>query len=671
MTILFPAPMKKVSLVVHQNYVEDVIKKLHETGLMEIIDIAKNEPEILKDTEKASMHSDAGLCTNYELRLTRLIDILKGILPKPGGMKAVLHPKLPEIRTVEDCSLEEIYSLIEGTLGDIEKKILDDEKKIQEIDEKIEHISTDIKSLIYLKDFDMDVSDIGTSDYVIVKAGKTSDLSELKTEINKLAKATIYSKQFGKGKQVEWSVLIAAHISEEDKIEKICREKITEFDLGYLTGSPEKALKTLKKGKNNIEKEKKQIISNLHVSAEEQLHDLLALREQIKLERIRKEVSKNFAKTKSTYIIIGWALEENENELQKLVSNVAKDHIICNFEKPSLNPDNPPTHIKIPKWAGSFETLLEMFATPKYNEINPTIIMGIFFILFFGIMLGDIGYGLIILLLSLFGYIKFSKYKTMIKDWSFLGIWLGLATTTVGILTNSFFGDLIPRFIFHDTTQTLYSITLGGVHLPVEPIRDPLTILTIALVLGLIHLNTGILLAIYQCCKNRAFKSLMTKHVSWILLQIGGGALIGEMLLHIWSLKTAEFYLFAILVIVGILLLLIDAGPLGLFDITGFIGDWLSYARLLALGLGTTGMALAFNVVAEIIPDMIPLIGIILVPIILIVTHLANLGIQALGAGVHSLRLQYVEFFNRFYEGGGKKFKPFSIKRRYTKIKIE
>ncbi|MCK4348348.1 MAG: hypothetical protein KAW47_07005, partial [Thermoplasmatales archaeon] len=252
--------MKKVSLVVHQNYIEDVIKKLHEAGLMEIIDIARYEPKILKDTEKASMHPDAGLCANYELRLTRLIDILKSIMPKPSGIKAMLHPKLPEIKTVEDCSLDEIYSHVEGTLGDIEKKILDDEKGIQEIDEKIEHISTDIESLIYLKDFDMNVSDIGTSDYVIVKAGKTSDLSALNTEINKLDKATIYSKQFGKGKQIKWSVLIAAHILEEDKIEKICREKITEFDLGDLTGSPEKVLKSLKNEKRNAEEEKKQII---------------------------------------------------------------------------------------------------------------------------------------------------------------------------------------------------------------------------------------------------------------------------------------------------------------------------------------------------------------------------------------------------------------------------
>jgi V/A-type H+-transporting ATPase subunit I len=191
----------------------------------------------------------------------------------------------------------------------------------------------------------------------------------------------------------------------------------------------------------------------------------------------------------------------------------------------------------------------------------------------------------------------------------------------------------------------------------------------IALIFGLTHLNLGIILAIYQSYKNKEYKALITQHFSWIPIQIGGGLLIGSSLLHLGDLGTLEFYGAMILFAVGIILRLIHAGPLGFFDITGYIGDWLSYARLLALGLGTTGMALAFNIVAQIIPSMIPIVGIIFTPIILIIAHAANLGLQTLGAGVHSLRLQYVEFFNRFYEGGGKRFQPFSIKRKYTKIK--
>ena len=661
--------MKKVSIIVHQDYLENVVESLHKTGLIEIINISKEDPLTLEEAEKADMHPEAATCTNYELRLTRLIDILKKTQKSPKGIKAMLRPKLPEVKTVEEGSLDELYSYTEGILHEIEQNILVYEKNLNELNEQIEKINENIANVSYLKDFELDISDIGESTYIYSVAGLTSELQSIKDGLETIDTSELYFKQFGSGKKKEWVVVIAAHISEKEKVEKICREKITLFDFKDLSGSPKVVLKNLEEEKTKIGKEKKQILSKLRKYASENSHDLLATREELKIERIRREVPRDFAKTRSTYIVKGWALENNEKELESLVNNASNNYAIYSSEKPSMNPDNPPVYLKTPGWAKGFRSLLEMFATPKYNEIDPVIFMGIFFILFFGIMLGDAGYGLIILFLSIFGYIKFSKYSEMIKDWSFMGIWLGLLTTIVGILTNSFFGDLIPRFFFNNPDQQLYSLTIGGIHLPVESLRDPLTILVISLLFGLVHLNIGILLAIYQSYRNRNFKLLITKHFSWVPLQIGGGLLIGAMLLRIWTLGTTEFYISAILVIIGLILRFIDAGPLGFFDITGYVGDWLSYARLLALGLATTGMALAFNIVAQILPEMIPVVGIILVPIILIFAHVANLGLQALGAGVHSLRLQYVEFFNRFYEGGGKKYTPFLIKRKYTKLK--
>lgn len=660
--------MKKASIIIHQKYLMNVIKKLHELGLMEIIDINKDENNQYKNIEKAASNPETSLCINYELRLSRLIDILKKISAKPKGIKDFLNPKIPELRAIEDNSLDEIYSQIEYTLVEVEKNIINDDQELQNYDETIEEIKNKIDNLKYLIDFDINLSDIGISDYIFIKIGKTKNIKLLLNEINKLEKTIAYSNQIGKGKNIEWSVVIVSYKSEIEQIEKICREHITELNIEGLHKTPKECIKDLNNKLKVINKDKKQLVSNLKAYSEKQLSNLLVLREQIKIERLRNEVSKNFGKTESTYLINGWVLEKNVKKLKNTLLEISENHIICNFNKPSINPDNPPTHLDIPKWAVSFKTLLELFATPRYNEINPTIIMGIYFILFFGIMLGDAGYGLIILILSLFFYYKFLNHKTILKDFCFMGIWIGLVTTIVGFLTNSFFGDFIQRFVFNDANKVLYSFQIFGINFPVESIKDPLSILIVALIFGLIHLNTGIVLAMYQSYKNKKYKQLLTKNFNWILLQIGGGGLIGELLLHIWKLNSIQLYLFAIFVIVGLILIIVESGPLGLFDITGYIGDWLSYARLLALGLGTTGMALAFNVVAQIVPNMIPYIGFIFFPIILIITHFANLGIQSLGAAVHSLRLQYVEFFNRFYEGGGKEFKPFSIKRKYTKI---
>jgi len=662
--------MKKTSLIVHQNYVEDVITTLHKTGMMEIIDISKEEPETLETIEKASMDPEAGTCTTYELRVSRVIDILKKALTKPRGIKALLHPQLPEIKTVEEGSLEEIYSYTEGVLSEIEKKILNHEQRLNELDEQKEQIKLYLEQVEYLKDFELDVADISETDYVIVKAGKTSNLVDLEKKIKQNDRVAVYSQQFGSGKKIEWAVVIASHITEKEFIEKLCREKVTEFDFGDLSGSPKDVLELLKKEEIDINKERKKIISYLRKFAEEQLNDLLAVREEIKLERVRKEVSKNFAKTSSTYVIKGWVLERNEAALKDAVTGISKGHVICEFATPSANPDNPPTHIETPKWAEGFKGLLEMFATPKYNELNPTIIMGFFFILFFGVMLGDAGYGLIILTLSLFGYFKFGKYSDMIRSWSFMGFWMGLVTTVVGFLTNSFFGDFIPRFIYGDPSASLYSANIGGIQLPVNSIQDPITILVIALIFGLIHLNVGILLGIIQAFKAKKYKELLTARLCWIPLQLGGGMLIAYSMLD-FQLSENLIYIAAILVVIGLIQLFISAGPIGFFSITGYVGDWLSYARLLALGLATAGMALAFNVVAQLLGNMIPVVGIVIMIIILIIAHIVNLGLQALGAGIHSLRLQYVEFFNRFYEGGGHKFAPFKINRKYTKIEDE
>ncbi len=659
-------------MIVHHTDLEDVIHTLHETGMTEIINISKDNPDLLNDTEKANADPEAGPCSEYELRLTRLIDILKKTQSKPTGMKAMLTPKVTEKTEVETRTLDELYSYAESILHDIEQTCISCDEQQHEIQQKIDELTLETAQIELLKNIDIELNDLGTSEYLYLIAGKTQELPQIKEKITTISNdIELYSQQHGKGKEREWAVVLAAHIDQKDAIDKLCREYIETFDLSHHTGKPKTVLKSIQQQITDLKRKHQELNQNLNDYAKTHLHDLFVIREEIKLERIRKEISKNFAKTTSTYIINAWILEENDAILKQELIDQTNDSIIYESKKPSLNPDNPPTYIKIPKWARSFNTLLELFATPRYNELNPTIPMGIFFILFFGLMLGDAGYGFVILLLSLVGYFYLGRASGMIRTFSFLGIWLGLTTTIVGLLTNSFFGDFIPKFIYNDPNATIYSLTLAGIQLPIEPLRNPLILLTIALLAGLIHMNLGILLAMIQNIRNKQYKELISNHISWILLEIGGGFLIAESLLKLLTLSTMMFYLAALFVVFGIILRLINAGPLGFFDITGFVGDWLSYARLLALGLATGGMAIAFNIVSQLFADMIPIqiVGLIFMSILLILLHTINLGLQALGAAVHSLRLQYVEFFNRFYEGGGHKFKPFSIKRKYTTLK--
>jgi V/A-type H+-transporting ATPase subunit I len=666
--------MKKVSIVVHQNFLDNLVKSLHQSGKIQIINITKEEKDLLEFSDQTEADSDIEHCYNYELRLTRLIDILKKIKPKKGSIKAFLNPELPSIKNVEENTLDDILSYSEGILGSIEEHILSQDKELQKLTEEKENIKSTIEKIEFLKDFDFDISYIGKSDLVLIKAGITENLDDLKKQFNSLEKTELSSKQIGSGKKVKWSVVIVSHISESDKVERICKEKLNEFDFSELKGSPKQLIKEMENKIKNITKKQKQIKEELKKYVKDQLDDLLATREEIQIERARKEISKNFSQTNKTYIIKGWVLKKDQDLITDLINQTTDNHCMLNFETPSINPDNPPTYIKTPKWAEGFKGLVNMFSLPRYNEINPTIIMGIFFVLFFGIMLGDAGYGLVILCLSIFGYFKIGKHSKMIKEWSFMGLCMGLVTTVVGLLTNSLFGDFVPRFFYQRTATgeipPLYSTEILGTKFPVDPIGDPITILVIALIFGLIQLNVGIILGIVQELRNKEYKNALTEKSCWIPLQIGGGLLILKFIMS-FEISTILMYISAILVIIGLIQLFIAKGPIGFFDITGYVGDWLSYARLLALGLATAGMALAFNVVAEILGEMIPLIGIVITILLLVVAHMVNLGLQALGAGIHSLRLQYVEFFNRFYEGGGKEFSPFKINRKYTKIEDE
>ncbi|MEF8849086.1 MAG: V-type ATPase 116kDa subunit family protein, partial [Candidatus Thermoplasmatota archaeon] len=450
--------MKKTSILVHKKYLDETIEKLHKKGLMEILDISKEEPEILKEFEKSKSSPDASLCANYEIRINRLIDILKKIKPKKTGIKSLLQPPEIKRKKVEKKDLEELYSYAESFLNQIENDILEKEEKIQKNIEKKQQIQDKLSQIRYLTDFDIDLSNVGESKYLYIKAGKTSGLEELSRKLDRLEKTTYSTSKFVKGKKVEWAVLIAGYISEKKDIDKITRGKIEEFDLSNLQGKPSELIYDFKGEINSLDKQRKKLVEKLREYVRDSLDDLLALKEEIILERQRNEITKNFSKTNSTYLIKGWVLEKKQHLLKNEVEDVTDGHVTFSFKKPSMNPDNPPTHLETPSWAKSFKGLLEMFATPKYNELDPSVIMGFFFVLFFGFMLGDAGYGLVILSLSMFGFFKLGKVSGMIKNWSFMGIWLGLITTIVGFLTNSFFGDFISRFILGNPDQPLYSL---------------------------------------------------------------------------------------------------------------------------------------------------------------------------------------------------------------------
>ena len=647
--MLFPSKMFRASIIIYKDYLKEVVDALHEKGLMQIIKI-----EGTGDAEDEEIRK----CKFYEEKISKLISVLRKYRSSKKGLGALLSPEIPKKREVRKRELKELLLEADDFIKGLEEKVLKLDHDVSSLEEEIKEKETYISRLTYLLDLDIDLSYIGETKHTITKVGITDKMDIVKREIEGIG-GFIGGKILDKKKD-QWLVIASAHLSDKEKFESVWRSWVSELTLPKLSGKVSEVINNLSIERKHLISKLKRIKTALRKLADKHIYDLLALKEEIEIEMARREALSNFGRTKFTYIIEGWVLGKKSNDLKNLLEDITKGNCSIRFSNPSSNPEEPPTHIEAPSPIRPFKPILKLFGLPKYNEINPLLFLAIWFPLMFGFMLGDAGYGMVLLISSIFARLKWRR-SSLIRSWSIILALFGFWSIVFGFLSNSFFGDLLPRYF----GLSLPSFQFGGLKLPIDGLRNPIFWLQFSLYVGLIHLNIGIALAIVQNLRSGKFKELLTGQVSLIFLQLFGGALIGEHLLKIWKLSPSFETISYFGSIMGIILLALKEKGMTFLELMGFVGDWLSYARLLALGLATTGMAVAFNIVAQLLGN---LTNVILSIIILIIAHPVTLGLNSIGAAVHSLRLQYVEFFNRFYEGGGREFAPFQARRRYTKL---
>ncbi|TDT50935.1 V-type ATP synthase subunit I [Fonticella tunisiensis] len=374
--------------------------------------------------------------------------------------------------------------------------------------------------------------------------------------------------------------------------------------------------------------------------------------------RLEKERAiSNLIKTRKTLILQGWVPEDEAKKVSETLNHNFKD-VYIDFEEPEED-DNPPIAFKNNALVEPFEIVTSMYSLPSAGEVDPTPVLTPFFLLFFGMMMSDIGYGFGMLICSII-MLKFMDLEGGAKKIAKLILYSSIPTIIFGALYGGVFGVSIKP-------------------LWVNPLDNPMLILGISVVLGVLHLVIGLGVKGYQLIRSGhvldAVFDVGTLYaiifgIAWYAAGtqgIVGGTEIGKWL--------------AITGVVGIFLTAgrankgiggkIGAGLFGVYGLTSYVGDALSYSRLMALGLATGLIGNAFNIMIGLMGEGITLPKLILGPIILIAGHTFNLLINALGSYVHTSRLQYVEFFGKFYEGGGKAFEPLKIKTKYIKVKEE
>lgn len=376
---------------------------------------------------------------------------------------------------------------------------------------------------------------------------------------------------------------------------------------------------------------------------------------------VQSSVSQNFLESDSFLICRGYIEEENTVILENYLLEAVGNKFYVEFKDVKLDDSSDvPVKLSNGPMIAPFEGVVEMYSNPSYSEVDPTPAISLFFVIFFGMMLADVGYGLIVALGAAFLY---AKSKTVQKKNTYrLFIFVGISTIVWGVLYGAYFGDFLERYLNIKPPVFLNVNT------------QVMTIFGIAVAFGFIHLTLALIMKGIVYFKNGRKLEVLFDVLPWLLIIFGVIVMALQGVVPVFSIKLGAGMLIA-----GILILLftqgreadnlvgkIAGGVYGVYGITGYIGDVISYSRLLALGLASGFIANAFNIMGQLIPFPF---NIVITPLMLIPLHLFNVAINALGTFVHSARLQYLEFFGKFYSGGGRKFTPFKYTDKYIRIK--
>ncbi|MDR2529356.1 MAG: V-type ATP synthase subunit I [Synergistaceae bacterium] len=367
-----------------------------------------------------------------------------------------------------------------------------------------------------------------------------------------------------------------------------------------------------------------------------------------------------------------WIPEPRVGELKKLLAPHAAATDVS-FSDPGTE-DKPPTLLNNKKFAVPVEPLIEMYGTPTYGGFDPTAVVAPFFYAFFGICFGDAGYGLLIA--SLLTALMMKKRITgTLRKFLMILIIGNVCALIFGALTFSWFGDSIDAFPFlAPLREPLKKLRI------LDPMNDPMTMLGVSLAFGFVQIMFGLAIALMENLRKGDRMAAFADQGGWIVF-LCGLVLVG--LSSSGSVPVPSGVSAAVAATGAVILLTTQgrskesflgkafSGLMSLYNVTSYLGDLLSYSRLLALGLGSAAVGMVINMLAGLVAPSLNGFGVIFGILIFVLGHLFSMVVNLLGAFVHPLRLQYVEFFSKFHEASGEEFIPLSIATQYVELKEE
>lgn len=430
-------------------------------------------------------------------------------------------------------------------------------------------------------------------------------------------------------------------------------------DLGFstvsfrgMTGTAKENDKALAENLAALEKERQEIeqrIAGLGGKREA----LLEASDRAAIALRREEAKSRLVGTDKVFLLEGWLPADRCAEIEKTL-----EPFTCAIETREPTEDEypqVPVQLKNNKLTRPLNMVTEMYSLPAYGTLDPNPLMAPFFILFYGIMMADMGYGLLMMIASVIISKKYRPKGTSGELFSLLGL-CGISTFIMGALTGGFFGDFLTQLVAIVSPGTVFALPKLF-----DPLDDLTMILIGSMALGMVQIVTGMAISLIEKCKRKKFLDAFFEEITWWIVFIGIALLaLGK--------GAAVLYVGCALVLLGPIVQGKGWGKLtGVFGslynhVTGYFGDILSYTRMMALMLAGSVIAQVFNMLAAMPGNVIAFI------IISMLGNAMNFGLNLLGCYVHDLRLQCLEFFNKFYVDGGKPFRPMTLDTEYVDL---
>ena len=665
--------MQRISIFALKKDRKAILEKIQSMGIMEMSQVAEDEDGFEKmDTISArqSFEKKASLSESA-------LDILDAYAPEKKSMFASLEGK----KLVESDQFAKITAKKEEILEKAER-IVACNKEIAEHKAESAKLENQIEALVPWLSLDVPMNCKGT--------GKTAML--LGTMPGETTLESVYEQiQTGEAQTDAVDVEIINSDQDATYLAVLCLKAdagaVEEALRAAGFAKPSQTVHAVPAKETAELKTKIEQLNKKIEEIEEEIKGCAKFREELKVigdyyrMRAKKyEILGTLPQSQRTFVISGYIPKKAAGAVEKAIG----EHYDYVIDIDELKEDEePPTVLQNNAFSSSVEGVLEAYGLPHKGEFDPTTIMSFFYVFFFGMMLSDAAYGAIVAIACFVVLKKYPRMSASMHKSIKLFMFCGLSTIVWGILFSGYFGDAVDVI-----GRTFFGVEVSVPPLWFAPLNDPMKLLIYSMAFGLVHLFVGLGIKGYMQIKDKQYLDFFCDVVLWFIFLIGLimmlipsdiFASIAQVKIVFPPVLNTLAKALSIIGAVGLLLmsgrssknpvLRLALGAYDIYNITGWLSDVLSYSRLLALGLATGVIASVVNQMGSMLGGGI--VGAIGFAIIFVIGHAMNLSINLLGAYVHTNRLQFVEFFGKFYEGGGRPFEPFETDTKYVDIKEE